>query len=144
LTTIDCIILGVIILLSGLYFKIKGHLSFISKSFSDDKAIRNKLEIVMQPKWYLYSFYIIILMWLYFIFIIAKYTGWWSILIIIGSYFSLAIILRVIILPTKRQLTKYFYSITLKRLSVTHRYTDEELIYLNASKSILQKLLKIY
>lgn len=142
MTTFGYIIFGLIIILSGLYLKIRRHLNFISRSFSVDKTIRNKLEVVMQPKWYLNSVYLIALMWLFLIYYMIKNTGWWSVLIIIGSYLSLSLVVRIIIIPTKRQLTNYFYSVVLKRLAHNQKYNQEELIYLNASKNILQELLK--
>lgn len=143
MTTIQFAIIALTALLSALFFKLRGQLNYISQCISNSRFERNKLEVVMQPKWLLYSTWIIAILWIITIYILIVNQKWWSILYIALFYLSIVILSKLLIIPTNAQIRKLFYETSRIRISKSHLYTIEELQYLKAVLSKLKEILNL-
>jgi uncharacterized membrane protein len=96
-------------------------------------------EIVMQPKWLLNSIWLLTILWIYLTFLLFQLKGWWGLLYIIGYFFSVAFISKLLPVPSLRSVVALFYLTVNKRLANESKYSTSEIRYLKIAKTKLDK-----
>ena len=139
MTTTDYITIVIIVIISSIYHKTKEHVNKISQILSPSKIEQNKLQVVMQPKWFLNSIWIIIVLWVVAFYVLISSVKWWSILYIIGCVIATAI-LSFIVPPSKKSLSIFFFRVTHKRFRQRFSYNNEEKELLIKANVFLSKI----
>jgi hypothetical protein len=133
------IISAIILIISGVYGKIRFTLNDLSAKMSPIKAEQNKFEVIMQPKWFLYSTYIIIVLWLVFVVVLFMAFRWWAFLYLPISILITSI-LTFIVPPSKKSITVMFFKTTHTRYRQIFNYNSEEEKLLIIANDFLSKI----
>jgi len=134
------IIASIAVILTSLSFRTRDALNNISKVITEDKTERNSYEVVMQPKWLLHSVWLLTLIWLYLTYLMFQLASWWALLYILGLYFSVLIVSKLLPFPSVKASVDLFYSTTSRRLANKSKYTVLEIGYLTIAKATLDKI----
>jgi hypothetical protein len=134
------ILTSIVIILTSLNYRTRNVLNMISQNITADKKERNNYEVVMQPKWFLNATWVLTILWLYLGFSLFQVKSWWAILYIVGFYFSVTIVSKLLPFPSLGTSVDLFYSTTTKRLANESKYTIIELGYLRIAKATLDKI----
>ena len=87
----------------------------ISKHFTNDAFLRNSYEVIVQPKWFNYSNYFPLSLWLVTLVLGLLTYKWKFILILIALYYGSYILSKIIPLPPKSILFKMFRKTIISR-----------------------------
>ena len=139
MTFVEYAIIFIIVLISSTYYKTREHVNEISQIISPSKIEQNKLQVVMQPKWFLNSIWIILVLWVIAFYVLISAVKWWSILYIIGCVVATAI-LSFIVPPRKKSLSRFFFRVTHKRYRQRFNYNREEEELLIKANDFLSKI----
>lgn len=134
------IIASITVILTSLSFRTRNVLNNISKTIIEDKKEQNSYEVVMQPKWLLHSVWVLTLVWIYLTYLIFQVASWWTPLYILGFYFSVLIVSKLLPFPSIKACVDLFYSTVNKRLSNEAKYNLIEIGYLKIAKAALDKI----
>ncbi|QIA08801.1 hypothetical protein [Draconibacterium halophilum] len=133
------IISATILIISGVYSKIRFTLNDLSAKMSHFKHERNKFEVIMQPKWFLHSTYPMIVLWLTLSIILFMTFKWWALL-----YFPLSIIavsvISLITPPSKKSITVMFFKTTHIKYRQRFNYSSDDEELLIKANDFLSKL----
>lgn len=140
MTTTQYTITVVTVILTSMSYKTRTLLNAISQNITEDKTDRNKYEVVMQPKWLLHSVWVLAILWLYLTYDLFQTKGWLSLIYIMGFYFSVILLSKLLPFPSVKSLVDFFYNTVTKRLSNEMRYTFLEIQYLKTVKIALDKI----
>jgi len=133
------IISAIIIITSSIYGKIRFTLNSLSEKMSPFKMEQNKFEVIMQPKWFLYSTFLMIILWLALSVILFMAFKWWALLYLPTSVVIVAI-LSFVIPPSKKSITIMFFKTTHAKYRQRFNYTPEEEELLIKANNFLSKL----
>lgn len=136
------IISAIILIISGVYTKIRFTLNWLSAKMSPFKIEQNKFEVIMQPKWFLYSMYLVIVLWLALSVILFITFQWWSLLYIPLSIIVVAIF-SFIVPPSKKSIMVMFCKTTHARYRQRFNYNSEKEELLIKANDFLSKITKI-
>lgn len=134
------IIASIAVILTSLSFRTRNVLNNISKTIIEDKKEQNSYEVVMQPKWLLHSVWVLTLLWLYLTYLMFQLASWWSLLYILGFYFSVLIVSKLLPFPSIKACVDLFYSTINKRLANEAKYNLIEIGYLKIAQAALDKI----
>lgn len=125
--------------MSGVYGKIRFTLNSLSAKMSPFKSEQNKLEVIMQPKWFLYSTYLMTVLWLALAVILFMIFKWWTLLYLPLSIIVVSI-LSIIVPPSKKSVTVMFFKTTHTRYRQRFNYNSEEEELLIKANNFLSKI----
>ena len=133
------IISAIILIVSGVYSKIRFTLNDLSAKMSPFKHEQNKFEVIMQPKWFLYSTFLMIILWLALSVILFMAFKWWALLYLPISVVVVAI-LSFVVPPSKKSITVMFFKTTHTRFRQRFNYNSEEEELLIKANDFLSKI----
>jgi cobalamin synthase len=133
------IISAIILMISGVYSKIRFTLNSLSAKMSPSKTEQNKFEVIMQPKWFLYSTFLMIIFWFALTVILFMAFKWLALLYLPISIVVVAI-LSFIVPPSKKSITVMFFKMTHARYRQRFNYAPEEEELLIKANDYLSKL----
>lgn len=133
------IISAIILIISGVYSKIRFTLNDLSAKMSPFKHKQNKFEVIMQPKWFMYSTFLMIIIWLALSVILFMAFKWWALLYLPTSVVIVAI-LSFVVPPSKNSITVMFFKTTHARYRQRFNYNSEEEELLIKANDFLSKL----
>lgn len=128
-----------VVILTGIYYKIREQLNVVSKSIFSDQMLRNNIEIVIQPKWFLYSLFVVGLAWIYLVYNLFQTKAWWSILYAIVFYLVSGIAAYLLPIPSKKSIIRMFHRTVAKRVKEQHKYNSIDLKFINIAYEHLEK-----
>lgn len=129
------------VIVTAIYYKIREQLNIASKEITEIKTMRNNIEIVMQPKWFLYSIFVIALIWAFLVYNIYQTKGWWSILYASAFYLSSGIAAYILPIPSKKSIIRMFHRTVTKRVKEQHKYNSIDLRFINMAYVHLEKII---
>lgn len=132
------IISAIILIISGVYSKIRFTLNDLSAKMSPFKHEQNKFEVIMQPKCFLYSTFLMIILWLALSVILFLTFKWWALLYLPTSVVIVAI-LSFVVPPSKKSITVMFFKTTHARYRQSFNYNAEEEELLIKANDFLSK-----
>jgi hypothetical protein len=94
----------------------------------------------MQPKWLLYSVWVLTILWLYLTYDLFQTKSWWSLIYVVAFYFSVILVSKLLPFPSMKSLVDFFYGTVTERLANETRYTFLEIQYLKTAKMTLDKI----
>ena len=131
------------VIITAIYYKIRDQLNIASKEITSIQQMRNNIEIVMQPKWFLYSIFVIALIWAFLVYNIYQIKGWWSILYASAFYVSSGIAAYLLPIPSKKSIIRMFHRTVTKRVKEQHKYNSIDLKFINMAYVHLEKIINL-
>jgi hypothetical protein len=127
-------------LTTSLLVKVREYLNQFSKKVVEQMPTlkKNNVEIVMQPKWFLFSSIFIYLPWIFTCYLLFPHYNYWAILYTIILYFGSAFLSKIIPFPSRNQSLVFFKSTTQKRINNASMYNRNENILLISTNAILK------